>query len=348
MLTDFGIAQIMGSTQATVSGALMGTLNYMAPEQGLEGQCDVRSDIYSLGIVLYEMLTGYTPFDADTPLAILMKHLNDPLPLPSKLDPGLPPSLEQIVLKALSKNPEDRYQSAGEMAAALQDLANKLSDEKRQMVSPPEGFAPQVVFSGNSRQQIANRPVAREDTDMDIQPVASDENRSSIAASKPRGSVAKRLNHVIENPPSALGAILISLGSFLVFNMVAAMVLSVTRQNIWNVGWAFEIYLAAAFFALLAWAINKPWLLTPAIIIFGNAVILSYTSLTGRWQDWVFLWMLEPMIIGAAILIPMSLKKNTEQGVYLTRAGSLFLTALAVLLAISTCWLSFIVDLLFL
>ena len=157
VLTDFGIAQILGSTQATVSGALMGTLNYMAPEQGLEGYCDARSDIYSLGIVLYEMLTGYTPFDADTPLAILMKHLNDPLPLPSQLDPNLPPSLEQVVLKALSKAPEDRYQSAGEMAAALQDLAEKLSDETRQMVSPPEGFAPQVVFSGDSRQQIANR-----------------------------------------------------------------------------------------------------------------------------------------------------------------------------------------------
>ena len=100
-----------------------------------------------------------------------------------------------------------------------------------------------------------------------------------------------------------------------------------------------------AFFTLLAWAINKPWLLTPAIIIFGNAVILSYCALTGRWQDWVFLWMLEPMIIAAAILIPMSLKKNKDRGVYWTRAGSLFLTALTVLLAVSTCWLSFIVNL---
>jgi serine/threonine-protein kinase len=65
VLTDFGIAQILGSTQVTASGALMGTLNYMAPEQGLEGRCDARSDIYSLGIVLYEMLR-LPPFDADT------------------------------------------------------------------------------------------------------------------------------------------------------------------------------------------------------------------------------------------------------------------------------------------
>ena len=345
VLTDFGIAQIMGSTRATVSGALMGTLNYMAPEQGLEGRCDARSDIYSLGIMLYEMLTGYTPFDADTPLAILMKHLNDPLPLPSQLDPDLPLSLEQIVLKALSKSPADRYQSAGEMLAALQKLVNHLSNETRQMVLPPEGYAPQVVFSGDSRQQIANRHFANEDTDLDIQPALSDGNKPSIATSSLRGPTAMRLNRLIENPPSALGAILSSLGLILVFNMFAAMVVSVTRQNIYNVGWAFEIYLAVGFFTLLAWAINKPWLLTPAVIIFGNAVILSYCALTGRWQDWVFLWMFEPMIVAVAILLPMSLKKNTERGIYWTRAGSLLLTVVAVLLAVSTCWLSFIINL---
>jgi len=80
VIADFGIAQIVGGTRYTMSGALLGTLNYMAPEQGMEGRSDARSDIYSLGIVFYEMLTQRTPFDADTPLAILMKHLNDPLP----------------------------------------------------------------------------------------------------------------------------------------------------------------------------------------------------------------------------------------------------------------------------
>ena len=82
VITDFGIAQMVGATRYTLSGALMGTLNYMAPEQGMQNQSDARSDLYSLGIVLYEMLTGKPPFDADTPLAILMKHVNEPLPLP--------------------------------------------------------------------------------------------------------------------------------------------------------------------------------------------------------------------------------------------------------------------------
>jgi hypothetical protein len=213
------------------------------------------------------------------------------------------------------------------------------------MVLPPEGYAPQVVFSGDSRQQIANRRVASEDTDLDIRPASSDGKKSSPAAHSPGSRTATRLNQLIENPPSALGAILTSLGLFLVFNLFAAMIVSVTRQNIYNVGWAFEIYLAAGFFTLLAWAIKKPWLLTPAIIIFGNAVVLSYSALTGRWQDWIFLWMFEPMIIAAAILIPMGLKKNTERGVYWTRAGSLLLTVLTVMLTVGTCWLSFIVNL---
>ena len=345
VLTDFGIAQIMGSTQVTASGAMMGTVNYMAPEQGLEGRCDARTDIYSLGIVLYEMLTGYTPFDADTPLAILMKHLNDPLPLPGKLDPNLPPAFEHIVLKALAKDPEDRYQSAKEMLAAVQNMIHKPSSGARPMVSPPGGIAPQVVFSGDSRGQISSHGVVDEDTNIDIQPKASDVKRPSEDGSKPGGPRATRLNRLIQNPPSVLNAILISLGSFLVFNMFAAMILSVTRQNVWNLGWAFEIYLAAAFFTLLAWATHKPWLLNPAIIIFGNAIILSYCSLTGRWEDWVFLWMLEPLIIGAAILIPINLRRQKEEGVYWTRAISVLLTALAVLLTVSTCWLSFIINL---
>jgi serine/threonine protein kinase len=345
VLTDFGIAQILGATQVTVAGAMMGTLNYMAPEQGLENRCDARSDIYSLGIVLYEMLTGYPPFDADTPLAILMKHLNDPLPLPSKLDPSLPPSFEQIVLKALSKEPDDRYQSADEMLSAVQDIQQGLSNEARPVVSPPEGFAPQVVFSGDSRQQIASRPLASEDTDPDIQPATSDEKMPSAAASSPQVPVAKRLGHLIENPPSVASVVFISIGLIVAFNMLAAMILSVTRQNIFVNGWPFEVFLVAGFFTLLAWATHKPWLLNPAIILFGNAIIFSYCALTWRWEDWVFLWVFEPAIIAAAILVPITLKKRVARSVYWTRAVSLTLTLLALLLAISTCWLSFIINL---
>src|SRR5512147_1989647 len=121
VITDFGIAQMVGATRYTLSGALMGTLNYMAPEQGMQNQSDARSDLYSLGIVLYEMLTGKPPFDADTPLAILMKHVNEPLPLPSLTEAQVPETFERVVLKALAKPPDDRYQSAAAMMQALQE-----------------------------------------------------------------------------------------------------------------------------------------------------------------------------------------------------------------------------------
>jgi tRNA A-37 threonylcarbamoyl transferase component Bud32 len=172
VVADFGIAQIVGGTQYTVSGALMGTLNYMAPEQGLESHSDVRSDIYSLGIVYYEMLTQRTPFDADTPLAILMKHLNDPLPLPRQVAPAIPEPFERVVLKALAKRPEERYQSAAEMAEALRQAAEAAGVDLPARISLPLSFttaqAPAesvAVLSGTAREKIADAGFAADDTD---------------------------------------------------------------------------------------------------------------------------------------------------------------------------------------
>jgi len=172
VLGDFGIAQIVGGTRHTASGALMGTLSYMAPEQGLEGHSDVRSDIYSLGIILYEMLLQRPPFEADTPLAVLMKHVNDPLPLPRAIDPDIPEPFERIVLKALAKDPDDRYQSAEEMARALRKAAEEAGVELPARISLPLSFttdeAPAesvAVFSGTARSKIADVEFADEDTD---------------------------------------------------------------------------------------------------------------------------------------------------------------------------------------
>jgi tRNA A-37 threonylcarbamoyl transferase component Bud32 len=172
VVADFGIAQIVGGTQYTVSGALMGTLNYMAPEQGLESHSDARSDIYSLGIVYYEMLTQRTPFDADTPLAILMKHLNDPLPLPRQVAPTIPEPFERVVLKALAKRAEERYQSAAEMAEALRQAAEAAEVELPARISLPLSFttaqAPAesvAVLSGTAREKIADAGFAADDTD---------------------------------------------------------------------------------------------------------------------------------------------------------------------------------------
>ncbi len=122
VLTDFGIAKIVTGTQFTASGGMVGTPAYMAPEQGLGEAGDERSDIYSLGVILYQLMTSKLPFEADSPLALILKHVNEPLPDPRQLVPDLPEALAQIIVKALAKDPPQRYQTAIEFAQDLSAL----------------------------------------------------------------------------------------------------------------------------------------------------------------------------------------------------------------------------------
>jgi serine/threonine protein kinase/Tfp pilus assembly protein PilF len=122
LLTDFGLAKIVGGSQLTITGTIAGTPAYMSPEQGQGENVDARSDIYSLGIVLYEMMTGCVPYQAETPMAVVVKHIIEPLPLPTTKNPDLPESIERVILKALAKNPDDRYQRATTLAQAFKDV----------------------------------------------------------------------------------------------------------------------------------------------------------------------------------------------------------------------------------
>ena len=138
ILTDFGIARMVNTVTLTASGAMVGTPAYMAPEQGSRTG-DERSDIYSLGVVLYQLVTGMLPFEADTPLGIILKHINAPLTPPTTVAPDLPPSVEAVIMRALAKDPDNRYQTANELAV---DLEKCLAGEPVEPIPPEIAMAP--------------------------------------------------------------------------------------------------------------------------------------------------------------------------------------------------------------
>jgi ligand-binding sensor domain-containing protein/tRNA A-37 threonylcarbamoyl transferase component Bud32 len=137
-LTDFGIAKLLaGSSQFTSTGAMIGTPAYMSPEQAQGLAVDQRSDIYSLGIILYEMVTGRVPYEAETPLAVVLKHLQEPLPLPSAVRAGVSPAIERVILRALAKEPADRFATVAEFQAAWKQAFQQAQSEAETVRAAP-------------------------------------------------------------------------------------------------------------------------------------------------------------------------------------------------------------------
>ena len=142
VLTDFGIAKIIGGKVHTLTGSIIGTALYMSPEQVTGGKVDPRADLYSLGVVLFEMLSGVPPFDGDSAMTIMLKHVNEPVPDISQLNPEIPPALKAVVEKALAKDPADRFQTAQAMAAALRQVLGSPKVWGLDDTKPEGGFPP--------------------------------------------------------------------------------------------------------------------------------------------------------------------------------------------------------------
>lgn len=145
-LTDFGIAKMLaGTSKLTATGNILGTPAYMAPEQWRGEPVDARTDIYSLGVMTYEMVLGRLPFSGETPYTLMYKHFNDAPPPPRTINPSLNPAVENVILRALAKNADERYQSAEEMAENFDNAVRGLTPVPR----APEAIANDRTIVGD-------------------------------------------------------------------------------------------------------------------------------------------------------------------------------------------------------
>ncbi|MBC8496140.1 MAG: serine/threonine protein kinase, partial [Chloroflexi bacterium] len=189
------------------TGGFVGTPSYASPEQGLGIEPDGRSDIYSLGVILYEMATGRLPFTAETPMAVALKHIHDPLPLPRTINPDLPEMIERVILKALAKEREDRYQTTDEMITDLEKALKGLSVKDR----PEEVADPQLYVTTH------------------IDPSTSDRSLPAIEANKevstpPTQPAHKRWQWAV------LGAALVTIAVVAVFQFIVPRPLSDDKE----------------------------------------------------------------------------------------------------------------------
>jgi beta-lactam-binding protein with PASTA domain len=194
-VTDFGIARA-GASEITEVGAIMGTAHYLSPEQAQGRPVTAASDLYSVGVVLYEMLTGRPPFEGDSAVAIALKHVSQPPPSPRELRPEIPPELEAVVLKALAKDADSRY---GEADAFIHDLGvvdSLLAEDGRQALERTAMFAPVEP----SEAVAAGGPPATAALPASATPTASTAPSASVPDAPPSPEVAAP-----EWPPPAYG-----------------------------------------------------------------------------------------------------------------------------------------------
>jgi serine/threonine protein kinase len=146
-LADFGLARIAQAGESTLSqDALVGTPQYISPEQARgDADLDMRTDVYSLGVVMYELLIGRVPYQADTPYAVIHDHIYAPLPLPRSIKPGFPEPLERVLLKALAKERDDRYANVAELMAAFESAAQAIISEAPTQIAEQSAVVPPPI-----------------------------------------------------------------------------------------------------------------------------------------------------------------------------------------------------------
>lgn len=193
-VTDFGIAKAVSSN--TITSNVMGSVHYTSPEQARGGYSDEKSDIYSLGITLFEMLTGRVPFNGETTVAIAIKHIQEPMPSPREYIPEIPISVEQIVFKCTQKSPDRRYQSMSELIEDLKKSLMRPDDDFVKIINPDEEASTRMI-SEQEMQKIKNQSKHRDTIDEAIR-LKSGESRP-VKKKRPK-TIDEKKKVVVEEP----------------------------------------------------------------------------------------------------------------------------------------------------
>lgn len=170
-ITDFGIAMALNSAQLTQTNSVMGSVHYLPPEQASGKGSTIRSDIYSLGILMFEMLTGKVPFRGDSAVEIALKHMKEPLPSVREINPVVPQSVENIILKAAAKNPKNRYKDVREMADDIRTCLDESRENEERIVFkyPETDFSDTkaVNLKETKKEKAEDKPVVKQITEDD-------------------------------------------------------------------------------------------------------------------------------------------------------------------------------------
>ena len=182
-VTDFGIAKAV--TSNTITSNVMGSVHYTSPEQARGGYSDEKSDIYSLGITMFEMLTGRVPFNGETTVAIAIKHIQEPMPSPREYIPEIPISVEQIVFKCTQKSPDRRYQSMAELIADLKQSLMRPDEDFVKMIDPDEEASTRMI-TDKDMQQIKKQSKKRDSLDEQIRVRNHEEAPRPVKKKRPK------------------------------------------------------------------------------------------------------------------------------------------------------------------
>ena len=240
---DFGIAHALADTSATTSQtqAVVGTALYLAPEQATGRTVDGRADLYAAGCLLFELLTGRPPFTGDTPLAVAYQHVREEPPAPSDVDPDLPPAFDPVVLRALRKDPEDRFPTGTAFLAALEEAAAHPHAGPGRHTPPLDAFPPALVGAGGAVLGAAAAEHGADDADVPTAAVPLTRPRPSVPA-EPDTAQPQAANHAVAGaglPGAASAAQLAAAAAMDGPRPVTAgqpVMISMARSTNWDVG----------------------------------------------------------------------------------------------------------------